>query len=90
MTSSQKFHEQRIKQINSLNQETSEIKDLAQQEFQDLKSLYISGPSLPAKQQQKLREAFIKNLRDSDSLISNMNKYLCFSIENKRFFNVSF
>ena len=98
VSSSQKYHEQRIKNVEQLSKECSETKDKANQELKDLQALYkesvadvINGnPKISDKEKLKLKSDFISKLKDSDELICNMNKYLCFSLENKRFFNVSF
>lgn len=98
MSASQKYHEQRIKTIEKLSKEAVETREKAQQEMKNLDALYktsvtnmITSDKISSEKVKiKLRQEFISKLKDSDELISNMNKYLCFSLENKRFFNVSF
>lgn len=50
----------------------------------------LSAPGVSEKDKIRIKSEFIESLKESDGLIKNMNKYLCFSVENRRFFNVSF
>lgn len=66
------------------------MKDLDELYKTSVTNMIGSGTVSSEKDKIKLRQEFISKLKDSDELISNMNKYLCFSVENRRFFNVSF
>lgn len=94
VSSSQKYHENRMKTVENLSKESIETRDQANQELKNLEALYqkivIEGDFSNEKQKLKLKKEFNKKLTESDELIVNMNKYLCFSVENRRFFNVSF
>jgi hypothetical protein len=81
-----------------LSKECNETKEKAHLELKQLQDLYkatvIDAVDPKAKniekQKLKLKAEFVGKLKESEDLIGNMNKYLCFSLENKRFFNVSF
>ena len=98
VSSSQKYHEQRIKNIEKLSQECFETREKANQELKNLEAVYkqsvtsvIEVEGIKSdKRKLELKSKFIEKLKSTDDLISNMNKYLCFSVENRRFFNVSF
>lgn len=98
ISSSQKYHEKRIKKLSELNLESIATKEKAFEELKSLNSLYqatvsdvIATENITSETKKlKLKSSFISKLKDTDELIKNMNKYLLFSCENKRFFNVSF
>ena len=94
---SQKYHEDRVERVDNLSQQCSKVKEQAQSELKNLEALYvktvgekIKSTDMSEKNKIKLKRDFISTLKDSDEHISSINKYLCFSVENQRFFNVSF
>lgn len=98
ISASQKYHEHRINKVEKLSQECIETKEKAHEEYKNLADIYkktvtdvIESKGIKSeKEKLMLKNRFTSSLKESDELISNLNKYLCFSLENKRFFNVSF
>lgn len=81
-----------------MHDESSVTKEKAFEELRAIEEMYANDVTdviekegiTSSREQQKLKREFISKLTDSEELIANMNKYLCFSVENKRFFNVEF
>lgn len=98
LSSSQKYHEQRIAKLDQLQKESEQSKELAHTELNNLERIFkssvtdiIKSKSISSETEKlSLISSFISKLKDSEKLILNMNKYLCFSWENKRYFKVSF
>jgi uncharacterized protein YdcH (DUF465 family) len=97
ISASQKYHEERMAKVDDLDDLCAKTKDLAYAELKSLDAVYskaveeqLNTQGVTEKQKIKLKTEFVSSIQESDSKIINLNKYLCFSVENQRFFNVSF
>ena len=98
ISASQKYHELRVNRLDQLLKESVEVKEIALVELKNLEELYklkvidaIKSEEITSETQKlTLKSEFISTLKSSDEFISNINQYLCFSWENKRYFNVVF
>lgn len=94
---SQKYHESRVEKLENYAEMSKSLKHDAEKELKKLESKYSKTvdraclmTGITENEIVKMKNEFLNSLKDSEEEISSMNKYLCFTLENQRYFNVGF
>jgi len=88
-------HLEITQRAEALKVEANKIKKLSKQQFSRLEERYMEEVKEPGKEEKlsvkkRLKWEFAQKVEEEPELTSDIDKYLCYSNENQRFFDVPF